>query len=272
MNISELKTENSTATVKVLITSDEVEAEKTHAIAELATQVTVKGFRQGKAPLSIAEQHLNPERVTDHVLQHLLSNAVSQALSEYKYKLLGRPVLNKIEKSKDGGWELDLSFPLFPKVELGSYKKYAKVAKPKTKKTEKPEDKNSPTENPLDAIYDSLLKNAKVTIPQSVIDEEVNYSLDRLASQAKALNLTLEAYLKAVNRSLDQIKSEYSKSAEESLRLDLILLEIAKEENITATDKEVEEFATQAGANQNQYARIKSIIERRKTLELLQTL
>ncbi|HAS68992.1 TPA: hypothetical protein DCS00_02410, partial [Candidatus Collierbacteria bacterium] len=98
---------------------------------------------------------------------------------------------------------------------------------------------------------------------------EVNYSLERLEAQAKTLNLTLENYLKAVKKTIDQVKSEYSKRAEESIKLDLILLEIAKIEKIDTTTQEVEEVAKAGGVPENQLGQLKTIINRRKTIEIL---
>jgi len=272
MEIKELKKEKNVASVEVVVTKKEVDKEKDHAVEELASGVTVKGFRQGKAPKNIAEQHLNPEKVTDHVINHILSEAVTKAIDEHKYHLLGRPVLESVDTKGKTEWKFSLSFPLYPEIELGDYKKFAKGASKKTAtkkaKTEEPE-KTPNKEDKLNEIYQALLKNITVDIPLSVIEEEVNYSLERLASQAQSLHLTLENYLKAINRSLDQVKEEYRKSAVDSLKLDLILLDIAKKEGIQATQEEVESLAKSANLPENQYSRLKTLIARRKTLDLL---
>jgi FKBP-type peptidyl-prolyl cis-trans isomerase (trigger factor) len=106
-------------------------------------------------------------------------------------------------------------------------------------------------------------------IPELVIEEEINYSLDRLANQAKTLNLTLESYLKAVNKSLEQVKDEYRKKAAESIKLDLVLLEIAKQEKINTAMKELTLTAKAGNIPDSQLAQLKSIMDRRKTIELL---
>ncbi|KKT46696.1 MAG: Trigger factor [Candidatus Collierbacteria bacterium GW2011_GWF2_44_15] len=278
MEIKELKKEKNVAQVEVIVTKKEVDVEKNHAVEELAQQITVKGFRQGKAPKNIAEEHLNPEKVTDHVLNHLLSDAVSKALKEYKYNLLGRPVLESVDTKGKDEWKFSLNFPLYPEIDLGDYKKVAKgaskttVKKTKTEKTTEDSEKAPNNEDSLNLIYQALLKNIQVDIPESVIEEEVNYSLERLSTQAQSLHLTLENYLKAVNRTLDQVKDEYRKSAVDSLKLDLILLDIAKKEGIQASQEEVENLAKSTNLPENQHSRLKMLIARRKTLELLSSL
>ena len=279
MEIKELKKEKNIASVEVIVTKKEVDSQKDHAIEELSSQVTVKGFRQGKAPLKVAQQHIDPEKITDHVLNHLLTEAVQKALEEYKYNLLGRPVLESVDTKGEDSWKFSLSFPLYPEIDLGDYKKIAKItAKKSPAKKEKTEDlteepkKENEREVKLNQIYQALLKKIEVDVPQSVVDEEVSHSLDRLVSQAKTLHLTLENYLKAVNRTIDQVKEEYQKNALDSLKLDLILLAIAKKEDIEASQKEVEELAKTAGLPENQHSRLKMLIARRKTLDVLLSL
>jgi len=275
MEIKELKKEKNVASVEVIVTRKEIDAERDHAVDELSSQVTVKGFRQGKAPKAIAEQHLNQEKVTDHVLNHLLSEAVSKTLSEYKYSLLGRPVLESVDTKGETEWKFSLSFPLYPEVILGDYQKMIKSAKKSTKakkETITDKDPDSARRANLDSTYQTLLKGIEVDIPSSVVEEEVSYSLERLTSQAKSLNLTMDKYLQAINRTMDQVKEEYRKSALESLKLDFILLEIAKKEGIEATQKEIEDLAKSAGIPENQHRRLNSLIQRRKTVDFLSTL
>ncbi|MFZ3069378.1 MAG: trigger factor [Microgenomates group bacterium] len=260
LTVKEIK--NNTAYIEAVLTEAEVASEKEHAVDELISTVTVKGFRQGKAPKSIAAEHVDPDKLSNHILSHVLNNIVSSALKENKYRLLGRPVLENIDSKENKGWVIKLSLPLFPEINVENYQKLftkikTKEAKPKTE------------EERVEKIYQTLLDNIKVEVPESVVEEEVNYSLERLETQAKTLNLTLENYLKAVKKTIDQVKSEYSKRAEESIKLDLILLEIAKVEKIDTTNQEIKEVAKAGGVPENQLAQLKTIINRRKTIEIL---
>jgi len=264
MKLTVTDTKKYTAYVDVVLSEEEVNAEKEHALDELISSVTVKGFRQGKAPKDIAKDHVDPDKLSNHILNHVLNHAVTQAVTENKYRLLGRPVLENID-AKDKGWTIKLSLPLFPEIKIDNVSKlFAKSTKAKGKDA-KPETE----EEKVEKIYDTLLKNIKFELPESVIEEEVNYSLQRLEAQAKTLNLTLEGYLTAVKKTVAQIKEEYGKRAEESIKLDLILLEIAKAEKITTTTEEVMEVAKAGGVPETQLGQLKTIIERRKTIEYL---
>ncbi|HSV94791.1 MAG TPA: trigger factor [Spirochaetia bacterium] len=257
------ETKNNTSHVDIILTEPEVLIEKEHAIDELIKSVTVKGFRQGKAPKAIAKDHIDPDKLSNQILNHVLNHAVSEALKENKFRLLGRPVLENIDSKNNDGWIIKISLPLYPEIKVGDYKKlFTKATKTKTKKEESEEAK-------IEKIYQTLLDNIKISIPESVIEEETNYSLEKLEKQAKTLNLTLENYLKAVKKTLEEVKAEYAKRAEESIKLDLILLEIAKQEKINTSIEEVNKVAKAGGIEENQIGQLKAILDRRKTIELL---
>jgi FKBP-type peptidyl-prolyl cis-trans isomerase (trigger factor) len=262
MKITIKEVKQNTAYVDAILTEAEVAAEKEHVVDELISTVTVKGFRQGKAPKSIAADHIDPDKLSNHILGHVLNNAVSEAIKENKFHLLGRPVLENIDSKDQNGWTIKLSLPLFPEVKVDEYKKlFSKSSKTKEDKEAK-----------MEKVYQTLLKNFKLDIPVSVVEEEVNYSLEKLQTQAKSLNLTLENYLKAVKKTLDEVKIDYAKRAEESIKLDLILLEIARLEKIDTTIEEIKAVASAGGIAETQYGQLKSIIDRRKTIELLEKL
>jgi len=62
----------------------------------------------------------------------------------------------------------------------------------------------------------------------------------QLMNQTAKMGITIDDYLRSINKSLDQIKDDYKKSAEENLKLEFILNEIAKKENIVITDTEIQ--------------------------------
>ncbi len=255
MNIKQTKIEKGTAYVEASVTHEEVDIERNHVVDEMIKTVSVKGFRQGKAPKAIAQNSLDPNKLSDHMLGHLMNHIIEHAIKENKYRLLGRPVLEKLDTEKDGGLSIKLQLPLYPDLKLGDYSKYLKK---KGKDDKKVED-----------VYQLLLDNEKLDVSDLIINEEVNYSLERLTTQAKSLNLPLEDYLKALNKSLEQVKTEYAESAEKSVKLDLILLEIAKKENIDTEDAELLELAKVSNIQAKQLDQLRSIINRRKTIDLL---
>lgn len=260
MNIKQTKNEKGTAYLEAVVTSAEIEIEKNHILDEMIKNVTVKGFRQGKAPKAIAQKEVDPNKLSNHIVGHVMNHILDHAIEENKYRLLGRPVLEDMKTGKNGDWTIKLQLPLYPSVKLGDYSKYLK-SKETGKESRKVED-----------IYEILLKKEKVDVSDLVISEEVNYSLERLMSQAKSLNLPLEDYLKALGKSLEDVKKEYRESAEKSVKLDILLLEIAKKEKIDTEDQELLEFAKASNISEKQHDQLRSIMNRRKTIDFLMNL
>ena len=123
MHIKETSQKNSTAFIEVLVPSARIDEIKEEVVTEMIQNVTVKGFRQGKAPKNIAEKNLDPDKLSNHIFSHVLNAAIRDVLKEEKYQLLGRPVLEKLDPQKDGSWKIDFKLPLFPQFKLGDYKK-----------------------------------------------------------------------------------------------------------------------------------------------------
>lgn len=260
MEIKIKEVKNNTSHVEATLDKNEVDQQKEHAVDELIKEVTVKGFRQGKAPKKIAADHIDPDKLSNHILGHILNDIIDKTIKENKYRLLGRPVLENIDSQSKDGWIIKISLPLYPEINIDNYQKL--FSKSDSKKKENEDEK-------IDRIYQTLSEKINIDIPEQVVEEETNYSLERLAEQAKTLNLTLESYLKAINKNLDQIKEEYRKKAAESIKLDLILLEIGKKEKIDTDIKEIAAVAQKNGIPESQLGRLKSIMDRRKTIELL---
>lgn len=258
MKITEKQIQNSTANVEVLVPQIKIDQIKDSVVDEMIRNITVKGFRQGKAPKAIAEKNLEPEKLNNHIINHLLNEVVVDIIKEKKYQTLGRPVLEKLETTKEGEVLLIINFPLYPEFKLNNYKDKIKKAKIK--------------DQSIDEIHNVLLKNIDIDVSKHLVDEEVHHALHRLEDQAKTLNITTEKYLESIKKTLEQVKSEYEKNALESIKLDLILLQIAKEENLDASDKEVQELAKVVGANITQMNQVRSIIMRRKTVDFLKSL
>ena len=172
MEIKELKNEKNVATIEVTADKKEIDFHRDHVVDEMISQVTVKGFRQGKAPRNIAINYLDENKLTDRLLSHILNEAVTETMSKFSYKLLGRPVLEKIDTKDASGWTISINFPLYPDFKLGDYKKLFSKTKKTAKKEEPKTDSKTVTseeDQKLNVVYDTLLKNIDIDIAPSVM-------------------------------------------------------------------------------------------------------
>jgi len=264
MDIKHLETKDNTAKVLLTVTAKEISTANQTALKKLAKNLTVKGFRKGKVPLTVAKKEIGEDKLKQEAVNQVLESGVLQLIKEKKFDLLGLPQLEEADATKKTVWTFTLSLPLNPKIKLGEYKKTVKTILQKTKDKTK--------EQKLSGIVDALIKKIDFTIPSLLIEREVNHSLSRLVSQTEALNLDLKTYLKSVGKTADQIKEEYAKKAEESIKIDLILSQIAQDLKINVTSEEIESFAKASNIPLERRQSLIPIITRRKALDQLLSL
>ena len=128
------KKELSATKVELTITLDaaELASYEEHVAAELAQNVTIQGFRKGKAPVELANKHINQNELVNETLTHAVNGTTVKAFVEAKVNPLAMP---KIEVKKFvPGQELEYTAvaEFMPEPKLGDYKKL-KVKKPEAK-------------------------------------------------------------------------------------------------------------------------------------------
>ena len=263
--------QKNTATIVFTTIPSDVKKAEDRALQVLGKDVQIKGFRKGKAPIDMVGDSLDPAKVREHAVNLLLQEELPKAVKTHKLNLIGNPQLAKIDTPKNKGWVLTLELPLMPKVILGSYTAKVKAALKAQK------DKLKEFNQKVNLVCDTLVKEAKLEVPQALIQAEVQKSLSRLIDQTQNLGVSVEQYLKSTGKTIEQIKTEYQKQAEDSLKLEFILLEVAKSEKIVVTDKEVETFINATGdaktkeslSNPRQIPYIKTILVKRKAIDVL---
>ena len=67
MDIKIDKQEKGTAYIRVSVPAKKIDELKSKAVENLASQVTIKGFRQGKAPLKLAQEKIDPQKVNQKI-------------------------------------------------------------------------------------------------------------------------------------------------------------------------------------------------------------
>ncbi len=258
---------------------------------EAAKEVEVKGFRKGQAPKEMARKEINKDEARSAALNRLVTEAYTAAIKEHLLKPIANPQIKVVQFEPDS--KKDLVFKATtaerPEVELGDYKgelKKLKVKKPAegiVGPDGKPlvaEDKKS-TEGTgkvgVGDVLEAVLKTCKVEIPDILTESEVIRMLSRLMDQTARLGLTVEQYLQSAGKTAEQIREEYKSQAEEGLKTELVLDEIANEQNIEVSDEEIKKAIK---ANPDPKARkqfekqenkwyIRSILRRNKTIQKL---
>ena len=85
-------------------------------------QIQIKGFRKGKAPMSVIEKYYGEEVFFDTALNDILPEEMTAALEETKLELVDRPQVEIVSASKAEGAVLKATCTTKPEVSVSEYK------------------------------------------------------------------------------------------------------------------------------------------------------
>lgn len=127
MKVSTEPVENSQVALNVEMEAVEVDEYLEKAYNRLVGKVSIPGFRKGKAPRVILEQHVGKDTLFQEALECLIPEAYEKALEEQEIEAIARP---KIELTQTEPVVFKAIVPLRPTVKLGDYKQIRLKSEP----------------------------------------------------------------------------------------------------------------------------------------------
>ncbi len=91
------------------------------------------------------------------------------------------------------------------------------------------------------AITDAIIEKSEIDLPQVLIDSEVAQMFGQMEQDLTRANLKIDDYLKHINKTREELAAEWVPAAEKRAKLQLVLNEIAKTENVQAPEEKIEE-------------------------------
>lgn len=263
-------------------TQTQIQPAKKTALQKLAKHVHLKGFRPGKVPPDLIEQQISQEDLVEEIASTLLPEAYGQYIITNKLQPITQPKISLKKMVADGDWEFEIEIAERPEVKLNKYQDAIKTAVAKDAiiipgKNDKPTDEKEANSKKLNLILETLLSTATIEVPELLIEQEVNHSLSHLLEQVERLGLKLDQYLASVGKTVDQLKEEYHKAAEDNLKLEFILDAIARDQKFDVTQEEIDKIlsntdAQTADAVRNspaEFANVKYTLIKQKVIDFL---
>lgn len=268
-------------TIKLTITlpKDRVIKTRDEVLKEHIKEVNVPGFRKGNAPKELVEEKLDGAHIQEDVLKKLLPEFYQQAVSEHAVRPIMNPKIHIEKLAEDEDWVFDALTCEAPAVEVGKYKENVQKITAKSKiiipGKDLPAGKAGPQKPVFEDIAKAILESATVKIPAILLEQETDRLLSQLLADIKKLGLNLEQYLSSTKRTPEDLRTEYSKRAEDDMKLEFALQKIAELEKITVDEKEIEEAIQKAKSEDerknlegNKYL-LAAILRQQKTLDYL---
>jgi trigger factor len=117
MNITTKSIDQQTLTANIELDATELAHYIDEAKKQIAGEVTVEGFRKGKAPQRLVDQKLNPDAIKSEALEIALEDSFSKAVTEQKWDIRTTTDL-KIEQNDSKGLRYHVQVHLWPAVTL----------------------------------------------------------------------------------------------------------------------------------------------------------
>jgi len=92
------------------------------ASRKIAQYVNVPGFRKGKAPRNIIEQHVGEERIKQEALEGALPKIFADVIKENSYDIVTQPYVESYTYNIGEDLKITAKIELRPEVKLGEYK------------------------------------------------------------------------------------------------------------------------------------------------------
>ena len=133
-----------------------------------------------------------------------------------------------------------------------------------------------------DAI-EKATENMTVDLPPVMVENRISQMINELSLQLQARGMNFESYMQVTGNDMEKIRESYRESAEQDVRMDLMLEAVAKAENIEVTQKEIEyEIAVMAATyrvppkqvvkilkENRQFSAINNNVRRRKAMQFI---
>ncbi|MCQ2754671.1 MAG: trigger factor [bacterium] len=161
-----------------------------NAAKKLAQYVNIPGFRKGKAPRNVVEQHIGEERIKQEALEIALPRIFADVVRENNYDIVAQPYVESYTYNLGESLKIVAKIELRPEVTLGKYKGI----------TVEVEEYKTP-EDALQKSIDSLLeqhattvvvKDRKTTANDVIVFDFDGYSNGEKIEHGDAKNYTLD--------------------------------------------------------------------------------
>ena len=121
MDIKELKSKKLYKEYSLEIPFDDIDKEINQKIQNIIPNVSIAGFRKGKAPLSIVKKKYE-DSILNEVIQNVVNTKTSDLIKEKKFNLFRQPKVDLKQFEKNKPAKIEIRIDLQPEIKLQDFK------------------------------------------------------------------------------------------------------------------------------------------------------
>lgn len=140
MHVKRVKEGKTEITLNISAVAEDLEPIKQQVLKNLAKDVKVAGFREGKVPLQVAEKNIDPATLQSNFLDEAMTQLYGQAVSQEKIRPTTQPKVDIKKFVPFTSLEFEVTTGVIGEVKLGKYKGLKSTSKAR-KVTDKDIDK-----------------------------------------------------------------------------------------------------------------------------------
>lgn len=253
---------------------------RSKALENINNEITVDGFRKGKVPENILVSKVGEMAILEEMAELALSKVYPEIIIGEKIEAIGRPDISITKIASNIPLEFKIVTAVIPEIQMADYKSIAKKHpanpdekfevtdtevdeaikkivsshedhtghdhesddfKKRVKDAILQDKKLQAQEKRRIALSDAILDASSTEIPELLVDSEVRRIEAQFSDDVKRMGVTLEDYLKHAKKSIEDLRQDWRPHALKKAKLQLILNNIVKLENLVVDPKEIEE-------------------------------
>lgn len=156
--------------IEVTVLPDEMEKYLETAAGKLSSEIEIKGFRPGKAPLNVVKEAIGEERVWHEACHEAINGTYPEIIEKEAIDVISAPEVEIIKMTVNEPLVYKASVSVVPEITLPDYKKKAKEVTSERKEVEVDAKE---VDKAIDSIRNSRAKTVKVSREAKNGDEVV---------------------------------------------------------------------------------------------------
>ncbi|MDQ5957226.1 MAG: trigger factor [Patescibacteria group bacterium] len=226
------KEKNSKVELEVTISKEEFLKYRDQAFKSVQANIEMDGFRKGHAPESAILAKYGEESILREMSNLAINETYPQIIIEEKIKIISEPHIHIVQMEEGKDFVYHAHVHVYPEIVLPDYKSLAKeVAKTKKEIADTTDEEIKQVVDQLDEKVKAETKDLEKIIKENMKSEKEYLENTRIRNEI------LEKLVKATD---ENNKDGWPESFEDKDKAQIVVLDIAKKENISATKEEID--------------------------------